>query len=166
MIKKITIFAFSLLCFASFSAAQDSTYIGDVLDTQGPVYMCLKVDGAEGESNIAIHEGEIDVLSWEWEIGQTGSFHIGGGGGSGKGIVEDLVITKYVDKASPKLLLNCLKGSHFTEAILSIGNSVNPDYLVITMSPVLVTSVLSGGKQDYGPATERVSLNFAKVKFS
>jgi len=37
MVKKITIFAFSLLFFASFSVAQDSTYPIDILDNQEAV---------------------------------------------------------------------------------------------------------------------------------
>ena len=168
MVKKITIFAFSLLCFASFSVAQDSTYIGDLLDDQESVFMCLKVDGIYGESFVDGHEDEIDVLTWEWGVNQSGSMHVGGGGGSGKADVQDLIITKYVDKASPWLLLKCLDGSHIKEAILTIGKSGddNFEYLVITMGPVLITSVTSGGSQGYGRATERVFLNFAKVKFS
>ena len=43
--------------------------------------MTLKIDGADGESKIQRHENEIDVLAWSWGMSQSGSMHIGGGGG-------------------------------------------------------------------------------------
>lgn len=168
MAKKITIFALSLLFFTSFSVAQDSTYIRDMLDNQESVYMCLKVGGINGESFVFGHEDEIDLLTWEWEVSQTGSMNGGRGGARGLANVEDLIITKYVDKASPLLLLTCLTGSHLREAILTIGKhgDDNFEYLIITMDSVQITSVMSGGSHNHGRATERVSLKFAKVKFS
>ncbi len=110
------------------------------------VDITLKVDGIEGESKIAGHEDEIDVLAWSWGMTQPGSMHIGGGGGSGKVNMEDLSLTKYVDKASVDLIRKCCNGVHLTEATLTVRKSgaIPLDYFITTMSPVMVTSVSTG----------------------
>ena len=87
------------------------------------VDMILKIEGIEGESVIQDHEYEIDVLAWSWGIAQSGSLHVGGGGGAGKADVQDVSLTKYIDKASVDLMLNCLKGEHFKEAVLTVRKS-------------------------------------------
>ena len=45
------------------------------------VDMFIKIDKIDGESKDAKHKNEIDVLSWSWGASQSGSFHVGGGGG-------------------------------------------------------------------------------------
>ena len=169
MVKKIILFALTLLFISSLSFAQDSASYGDIYPNQGSVNILLKIAGVDGESLVFNHEGEIDVLTWSWGMAQSGTMHVGGGGGSGKPMVEDVVLTKYVDRASPDLMLACLNGTHFSEAILTVAASSGDasfDYIVITMEPVLVTSVATGGNEEYGRITENVTLNFAKVTFS
>ncbi len=63
------------------------------------VDMFLKIDGLEGESVDAEHANEIDILAWSWGMSQSGSMHMGKGGGSGKVSVQDLSVTKWVDQA-------------------------------------------------------------------
>ena len=75
----------------------------------------LKIEGVDGESVIQDHEGEIDVLAWSWGLSQSGSMHVGGGAGSGKVNVQDISLTKYVDKATPSLMRTCCNGEHLTE---------------------------------------------------
>jgi len=70
------------------------------------VDMFIKIGDIEGEAVDDAHGGEIDVLDWSWGMSQSGSMHIGGGGGSGKVNVQDLSFTKYVDMASPNLMLH------------------------------------------------------------
>ena len=66
--------------------------------------MTLKIDGVDGESKIKDHEGEIDVLAWNWGLSQSGLVHVGGGGGSGKANIQDLSITKYIQTKPPQVL--------------------------------------------------------------
>ena len=47
------------------------------------VDMFIKIKGIDGESKGVKHEGQIDVLAWSWGMSQSGSFHVGGGGGHG-----------------------------------------------------------------------------------
>ena len=97
---------------------------------------------------------------------QSGSMHVGGGGGSGKVNVQDVSLTKYVDKATPNLMRMCCNGKHLDAATLTVRkageNAV--DYMKIKMEPVLVTSVDTGGSGDEDRLTENVTLNFAKME--
>jgi type VI secretion system secreted protein Hcp len=129
------------------------------------VDILLKIDGVDGESVISGHEGEIDVLSWSWGMSQSGTMHNGGGGGSGKVSIQDISFTKTVDKTSPNLIRACCNGEHFAEAILLVRKAGKDplDYFKVTMSPVLVTSVSTGGSGGDDRLTENVSLNFAKM---
>ena len=146
--------ALFLFAFAGFSYAN--------------VDITLKINGIDGESKIEGHEDEIDVLSWDWGVTQSGSMHVGGGGGSGIADVEDLQIIKYIDKSSVNLLRKCFNGALLRKAVLTVRKSGDYpiDYMVITLSPVLVTSVSAGGDGGMDRLTEVVTLNFNKVKFS
>jgi type VI secretion system secreted protein Hcp len=130
------------------------------------VDILLKIEGVDGESLIQDHEGEIDVLAWSWGLSQTGTMHSGGGAGAGKVNVQDISFTKYVDKSSPNLIRACCNGEHFAEAVLVVRKAGKDplDYFKVTMSPVLVTSVATGGSGGEDRLTENVSLNFAKME--
>src|ERR1043166_6030974 len=120
----------------------------------------------KGESQDSKHKGTIDVLAWSWGLSQSGTFHGGGGGGAGKANFQDLSITKYVDSASPVLMLYCANGDHFKTADLLVRKAgKNPlEYIKIHMEPVLITSVSTGGSGGEDRLTENVTLNFGKVK--
>lgn len=71
----------------------------------------------------------------------SGSAHTGGGQGAGKVNVQDMSFTKYVDKASPDLLLNCCNGKHFDKAVLVVRRAGEQplDYLMSTTQDWVVT---------------------------
>lgn len=127
----------------------------------------IKIDGVDGESLDKAHKGEIDVLAWSWGLSQSGSFHIGGGGGAGKVNVQDLSFTKYVDKATPVLTKFCCNGKHIPKAVLTVRKAGEKplEYVIITMDNVMVTSVSHGGSGGEDKLTENVTLNFAKVMY-
>lgn len=91
--------------------------------------MFLKIEGVEGESTDKSHKGEIDILSWSWGMSQSGTTHMGSGGGSGKVSVQDLSLTKYVDAATHALMLGCCKGTHFDQAVLVVRKAGQHDAL-------------------------------------
>lgn len=130
--------------------------------------MFLEVEGIPGESIDSVHKGHISLLAWSWGASQSGSTHLGPGGGSGKVNVQDLSFTKYVDEASHLLLLNCCNGTHIPKAVLTIrkaGGTAPLDYVVLTLNDIIVSSVSTGGSGGEDRLTENVSLNFAKFKF-
>lgn len=131
------------------------------------VDMFLKISGVEGESIDKSHKGEIDILAWSWGMSQSGTTHMGGGGGSGKVSVQDITLTKYVDAASPALMLGCCKGTHHDEAVLVVRKAGDTplEYIKITMKEVIVSNLSTGGSGGEDRLTENVTLNFAEFKF-
>jgi type VI secretion system secreted protein Hcp len=131
------------------------------------VDMFLKLDDVKGESKDAKHKEEIDVLAWSWGLSQSGSTHMGSGGGQGKVSVQDVSLTKYADKASPNLLKFCCNGKHFKEAVLTVRKAGEKplEYIKITMKEVIISAVSTGGSGGEDRLTENVTLNFADFKF-
>jgi type VI secretion system secreted protein Hcp len=129
------------------------------------VDMFLKMDPIKGEAQDKSHMDEIDVLAWSWGMSQSGTTHMGGGAGAGKVNVQDLSITKYVDKSSPDLMLACCNGKHFDEAVLVVRKAgENPlEYVKIKMNEIIIASISTGGSGGEDRLTENVTLNFAKV---
>ena len=130
------------------------------------VDMFLKLDGIDGESQDATHAKEIDVLAWSWGASQSGTTHMGQGGGGGKVNVQDLSITKYVDSATNNLLQRTFDGKHIKEATLVVRKAGGTplEYLTIKMTDVMVSSVSTGGSGGEDRLTENVVLNFSKVE--
>jgi type VI secretion system secreted protein Hcp len=130
------------------------------------VDMFLKLDDVKGESSDDKHKDETDVLAWSWGMSQSGTTHMGTGGGAGKVSVNDLSITKYVDKGSPNLIISCCNGKHYKEGVLTVRKAGETalEYLKITMKEVLVSSISTGGSGGEDRLTENVTLNFAEFK--
>ena len=133
------------------------------------VDMFLKIDTIDGETadKEKVKTKEIDILAWSWGVSNSGTTHMGGGGGAGKANFQDISCTKYIDVASHALLLGCATGEHFAKAVLTVrkaGKTQEP-YVTITMEEVMITSVSTGGSGGEDRLTENLTLNFAKVKF-
>jgi type VI secretion system secreted protein Hcp len=126
----------------------------------------IKIGDLKGESIDDKHKEEIQVLAWSWGMSQSGTTHMGPGGGSGKVAVQDLSFTHFIDKSSPNLMLACANGKHFSEALLTVRKAGEKplEYLKITMHDLIVTSCTTGGSGGEDRITENVSLNFAKFK--
>jgi type VI secretion system secreted protein Hcp len=130
------------------------------------VDMFMKIGDLKGEARDSKHKETIDVLAWSWGMSNSGSAHVGGGAGAGKVNVQDLSFTKYIDKSSPDLMLACCNGKHYPEALLTVRKAGEKplEYLKVTMTEVMITSVSTGGSGGEDRLTENVTLNFAKVK--
>jgi type VI secretion system secreted protein Hcp len=127
----------------------------------------LKLGSIKGESVVKGFEDQIQLLSWSWGMTQSGTTHQGSGGGAGKVNVQDLNLTHYVDSSSPNLMTACCTGQHFDSAVLTMrkagGTALN--YVTITFSDIIVTSVASGGSGNEDLLSESFSLNFGKFKY-
>lgn len=130
------------------------------------VDMFIKIGDVKGESRDKVHKEEIDVLAWSWGMSNSGSAHHGGGQGAGKVNVQDISITKYIDKSTPDLMLACCNGKHYPEAKLTVRKAGEKplEYVVITMTDLIITAVSTGGSGGEDRLTENVTLNFGKVK--
>ena len=125
----------------------------------------LKIDGIQGESKADKHKDEIDIESFSWGETQSGTFAVGGGGGSGKISMQDFHFTMTVNKASPALFLACAQGDHIKNAILTCrkAGKDQQEFMKVTMNDVLVSSFQIGGAGGVIP-TDQISLNFAKIE--
>lgn len=130
------------------------------------VDMFLKIDDVKGESADDKHKDMIDVLAWSWGMSQSGTTHMGGGGGAGKVSVQDISLTKYVDKSSPILMMSACNGKHYKQALLTVRKAGEKplEYIKITMKEVLVSNISTGGSGGQDRLTENVTLNFAEYK--
>ena len=128
------------------------------------VDMFMKIGDVKGESKDDKHKDEIDVLAWSWGMSQSGTTHLGTGGGAGKVSVQDISFTKYIDKSSMNLITACCNGKHYPEAKLTVRKAgENPlEYLTITMKDCLITAVSTGGSGGEDRLTENVTINFAQ----
>lgn len=126
----------------------------------------LKIDEIKGESRDSKHKDEIEVLSWQWGMKQSSTMHSGSGGGAGKVSVRDLLITKYVDCASPNLAVFCSIGKHFSEAVLVARKAGgNPlEYYRLTIKDVIISEVSVGGSGGLDRISETVALSFSEYK--
>lgn len=131
------------------------------------VDMFLELEGIKGEAHDHKHKDTIDVLAWSWGASNSGTSHLGGGGGSGKVNVQDLSITKYVDKASAPLLGHCATGKHIKKGTLIVRKAGDKplEYLKIEIKDLLVSHVSSGGSGGEDRITENVTLNFSHFKY-
>jgi len=130
------------------------------------VDMFLKLGDIKGESQDDKHKDEIDFTGWTWAMAQSGTTHLGSGGGAGKVSVHDLQITKFIDKASPNLHIACCTGKHYDQAQLTVRKAGDKpvEYYKLTLEEVLISSVSMGGQGADDRLTENITLNFAKFK--
>jgi type VI secretion system secreted protein Hcp len=127
----------------------------------------IKIPGAAGESAVKGFADQIDVLAWSWGMSQSGTTHLGKGGGAGKVNVQDLSFTHYLDASSPALIKFCCGGKHFDKVELTLRKAGDKplNYLKIELTDVMITSLSTGGSKGEERLTENVTLNFAKFKY-
>ena len=132
------------------------------------VDMFIKIGDFEGESADKAHAKSIDVLAWSWGVSNSGTMHVGGGGGAGKANVQDLSLTKYVDASSSNLLGASIKGTHIPKATLIVRKAGEKamEYIKIEMDSVIISSVSTVGSNGEDRLTENITLNFAKFKYT
>ena len=129
----------------------------------------MELKGIEGETDDKVYgpKKAIDVLAWSWGMSQSGSFHVGGGGGAGKANFQDLSFTKYVDNSSPTLMQMLATGDHIVDGTLTVRKAGKTplEYIKVKMKKIMVTSLSTGGSGGEDKLTENVTLNFAEVEF-
>ena len=137
------------------------------------INMTLKVPTIEGESEVRKHEKEIVVRSFKIGLKQKGT---GGRGTTGSGTaaadIEDLTITKLVDKSTPLLFKACAVGQHWKDdssviltCMKASGSGSEPfEYLKIGLGQAFISSVSTGASEGGDVVLETVTFNFKTMK--
>ncbi|MDH5531485.1 MAG: type VI secretion system tube protein Hcp [Paracoccaceae bacterium] len=102
----------------------------------------LKIDGIDGESKRAEHEGEIDAYGVHWKVSQSSSASTGSGRTRGRAQISSFTCMKWYDAASPYLALACMQGKAFDEIIFSArkdSGEAHLDYLTVTLTNCIVS---------------------------
>jgi type VI secretion system secreted protein Hcp len=128
----------------------------------------LTVDGVQGESRRAGHEGEIELISFSFGASNPSSVGFGSGGGVGKVNLSDFNFVKRTDAASAELFKQCCSGKHFPTAkvvLYKAGGEGGPlDYLIYEFEEVYVSNIQwSGSEGGDGIPMESVAFSFGKV---
>jgi type VI secretion system secreted protein Hcp len=126
----------------------------------------IKFDGVDGEALHKDHKGEIEVLSWAWNIANASALG-GGGSGRGKASLGDFNFVHNYDKASPVLSKKCAEGEHFPTVVATARKSGGgqKDFLKVTMKEVFITSVSPAHSQG-GDLIENVSMSYGFIEFA
>jgi type VI secretion system secreted protein Hcp len=121
-----------------------------------PIYLYLS--GISGESTTEGYVNWIDVASWRWAVGNTGS--------SSKPSLNIAVVSLPLSRAIPPLVARLLSHRQIDNAVLafvrSVGGRATP-YLQLKFSNVLVTS-WSEASDGQAPV-EQVAFTFKRVQY-
>jgi len=129
----------------------------------------LKIEGIPGESTDDKHKDWIEVLSYSWGVtqGASASASTSGGATHQRADFQDFMISKTLDKASPKLALACADGTHVKTVTLELcragGDKVK--YMEYKMTNCIVSSAGVGGGAG-GEPTENVTFNYGKIEWT
>lgn len=131
----------------------------------------IKIGDIKGEATDKEHKEWIDVLSVSHGIHRPGGSATGQSRRRGAAVVEDISISKLLDKASPKLQETLLSGQVIPSVEFVMTRAHGPRetkqrlvYLKYELKNVLVTSYNIAGDEAMGTPTEDFSLNFEEIK--
>jgi type VI secretion system Hcp family effector len=134
--------------------------------------MFLKITGPDipGESTDNVHPGEIEVLSYSHGHSMAVSPpSTAGSRTSERASFGDFVITKLIDKSTPKLFESVAKGTPHAEMVLSVsradGKGGMIEFLKYTLSDVVLSSQQISGSDGGGIPVESISLAYGVLKY-
>jgi len=135
--------------------------------TGGGNKIFLNVDGIPGESLDTKHDDWIDVLSFSHGISQPTSSSTTRT--TERSTHGNFVITKELDKSSPKLALASCNGKHISEVIIEVCRADTSDkYMRYTLTDVIVASISQNGSSQGAVARpiEEISLRYGRIDWS
>jgi type VI secretion system secreted protein Hcp len=135
----------------------------------------LQIDGVPGESLDDKHKDWVELLSYGHQMTQPVSSTRSSAGGAATGRTQhgDFAVTKFVDKASPKLYEAVSNGKHFSKAKIEVcrAGGTQVKFLDITLEEVMISNVhvnSSGQQNSDGDVlpTETIHLNYGKIEWT
>ncbi len=139
----------TILLFVGFSFAQGAY---------------LKLGDIKGESTDANHKDWINIESVSYAMGQPKTATTGAVRRRAAVALQDLVVTKSIDKSSPKLMEICAKGQVIPKLELELTSSNNRVYYKVTLNNVRVSSISTNTNCNPNcTLVEEVAFNYAKI---
>jgi type VI secretion system secreted protein Hcp len=120
----------------------------------------------KGESSQKSYENQIEVLSFNFGVTQTGDFPWAKGGTRGQSTLHDLSVVIRMCSASPKLMQYCASGKHLDKATLTCLKAAGDKaakYHEIKLTDVIVSGYHTGASDGDGVPQETITLNFAQI---
>jgi type VI secretion system secreted protein Hcp len=119
------------------------------------VDMFLEVDNLKGESQNDSYKDQIDVLAFSWGVSNAKA---------AKANFQDLSLTKYVDKASPRLLELVASGQMTARAKLHVVRASNQqEFLRYCFTGIRFTSLSGGGSGGEDRLTENITFSYQTI---
>jgi type VI secretion system secreted protein Hcp len=131
----------------------------------------LYIDGVQGETKQEGYANYIDIESWSFGGTNSGSFDVGGGGGSGKVSMQDFHYVCKNGKSTAQVFLKMVTKAHPANAKLVCrkggGGDTTYPYYVVEFTNLTISSFQEGGSNgsDLLPHCQ-ISFNFEEVKVS
>lgn len=128
----------------------------------------MKIKDIDGESTDKQHTKWIELQSYSFGASQAvgGASVSTGGARSGQRVdLQDMNITKALDKASPKIFAACCKGTHIPEITIELCRATGDKqkYMEYKLEDVLVTSYQPSGHSMGEIPNESVTFNPAVI---
>jgi type VI secretion system secreted protein Hcp len=127
----------------------------------------LSLEGINGGIASGKFRDQVQVQSASWGVTHAGS----PAGAAPHVVVDDVIITKSIDRSSPELALYCAEGKNIPKATLSFIKGASSDKAKVYLKWVMTDTLVSGYEiNDHGGGdtipTERISLNFTKIEYA
>jgi type VI secretion system secreted protein Hcp len=121
------------------------------------VDMFLDLDGIQGEARDVAFPNTIEVLAWSWGASRASRYK--------RANIQDISLTKYIDKSSPALMQKLVTGTTIANGSLRVRRpGATPlVFLRLCFSGLRVTAISTGGSGGEDRLTENVTLNFATI---
>jgi type VI secretion system secreted protein Hcp len=128
----------------------------------------IRFDGIEGESTDSKHDGWIEIISYDLDIGQRVSRTASSAGGATaeRADFSDLCFSKLLDKATPKLTQACAAGAHFDKIVLEIcrAGQDKVKFMEYTLFNCIVSNITTSSADGEFPVDD-VAVNFGRIQW-
>jgi type VI secretion system secreted protein Hcp len=130
----------------------------------------LNLGSIQGESQSSLHKDEIEISSFSFGGTNVSIRSAQGSTKGGRPTVSEITVTKNFDKATTQLLSALVNSTVIKTASISMSKQTGAgkleDYLVITLSNVIITSHQLSSSRSLPPGqlgSETVTLNYQKI---
>lgn len=129
----------------------------------------IKFDGIEGEAKDKDHDAWSDILSFSQGCSKPGGGATGPTRRRGDTVLDDIIIVKELDKASPKIAEAVCKGKVFPKVEIHLTASYTDAgrityYAYELTNAQVINYKVSGSGQSEDVPTEDISINFEEIK--